>query len=107
MLKTITADLAIAAAEKIGNCDFRTSVSCYTTGGPGDWIITVGENIWRRHLVVLPSDDNDVELAILSKDQSSLSVIDMLDTRKVEKTIRLSELTANGYEGVKSALCPA
>lgn len=103
-MSNVIADVAIRAAEAIGHCDFRTAVSCYTTGKGNPWVITVGESSWQRHLVVIRTRGEDVELGILPKSQSVLSAIDMMDTRHFEGIVMLSDLTALSYGGIRELL---
>ncbi len=100
---TPNAHRAAKVAAMIANCDFRTAISKYTTGDKGQWVITVGESSWQRHMIVKETKRHSATLAILSADQSSRSVID-LDTSKVEQEISLKDLIASGYTGVKDFL---
>jgi hypothetical protein len=103
ILHLSTAAAVSEVAETIGNCDFRTTMSRYTTGYDSPWVITVGESSWHRHLVVLETFDGGAKLGLLTKEQSERRITD-IDTSAIERTLTLKELTANSYTGVKKLL---
>ncbi len=98
-----TAADVFAVAETIGNCDFRTAMSRYTTGVDAPWVITVGESHWHRHLVVLEITDDGAVLGLLNSEQSERRITD-INTRAIERTLTLKELVSNSYTGVKKLL---
>lgn len=103
----ISPDIAIQIARVIGQCDFRTTVSRYTTIPDAPWIITVGESGWRRHLIVTETSNGicgpDAELAVLATSESDKFGYD-IRTDRVDRAIRLSSLISGGYVGVKKVL---
>lgn len=108
---SISPETIITIAQIIGRCDFRTTVSRYTTSTNTPWVITVGESSWQRHLLVESASVGEgpfranATLAILAQSESGKFGYD-IDTRKIEKRIELSELVADHYISVKKALFP-
>jgi|GEM_PF-5421428 len=94
----------------IGRCDFRTTVSRYTTSTNSPWVITVGETAWHRHLIVENVSDSignfDATLAILPVSESGKFGYDIRHD-KIDKRIQLSDLIARKYIGVKRTLFPS
>jgi hypothetical protein len=109
MNTSIGYETVLAIAQAIAHCDFRVMVSRYVTSDGSPWIITVGESLWRRHLVVesAPVDQSGshATLAVLSQDESGKFGYDIRANNIVER-IELSELIAESYVGVKKALYP-
>ena len=108
MKTQIPAEIIIAIAQVIGSCDFRTTISRYTTSS-APWIITVGESAWRRNLIVTHVDINtegmNADLGILPCSESSKFGYE-IRTDKIELHITLAELVRNKYVGVKKVLFP-
>jgi hypothetical protein len=108
---SISPETIITIAQIIGRCDFRTTVSRYTTSTNSPWVITVGELSWQRHLLVESVSVGEglfranATLAILAQSESDKFGYH-IDTRKIEKRIELSELVAGHYISVKKALFP-
>lgn len=100
-------DSVIAVATIIGRCDFRVTVSRYIPREKSPWVITVGESVWQRHLVVdqIDEDGTDATLRILAPAQSEKFGYN-IDIQDVERRITLRELIANTYTSVKEALKP-
>jgi len=106
---SISPDIIIAIAQMIGQCDFRTTVSLYTTSPNYPWIITVGESGWCRHLIVesvlIGNDGLAANLAVLSQSESD-KFGDNVRTTEVAERIELKDLIADSYIGVKKVLYP-
>ncbi len=106
---TVSPDLVIAIAQMIGSCDFRTTVSLYTTSSHKPWVITVGESNWRRHIiveeVVVGVHGLEATLAVLPTSESDKFGYD-IRTDKVDGRISLSDLVAGKYVGAKKVLYP-
>lgn len=109
MKTQIPAEIIVVIAQVIGRCDFRTTVSLYTTATNSPWIITVGESSWQRHLIVerveITPEGVNADLGILPSTESSKFGYD-IRTNHVDRRIKLSELIANRYIGVKKVLFP-
>lgn len=107
---TPTPETIIIISKIIGRCDYRTTVSRYTTCDNSPWVITVGESTWRRHLIVEKVTDGgtglDAELAILCTSESNKFGYD-IRTDAVSSRIRLIDLVADRYISVKKALFPS
>ena len=104
---TLSYESVLAIAKAIGQHDFRASVGRYAHGDNPPWIITIGENDWQRHLVVIGNEGGGkhATLALLAASESKKSVLH-LDPTRVERTITLHELTAESYAGIRRILYP-
>mgnify|MGYP001575766606 CR=1 FL=1 len=103
-----TAPAVATVARAIGQCDFHTTMSHYSTGdSQGPWVITVGESRWHRHLVVLNVSDDGTcaDLGLLDAEQSHRRITD-INISAIERTLTLQELVADSYLGVKKLLAP-
>jgi hypothetical protein len=101
------ANMVELIAKAIARCDFRTTISKYVSSDDWSWVITVGESNWQRHLAVveISPDSCDAVLNILKPEQSTKFGYD-LNTNDVESSIKLSDLIAGSYVGVKNLLKP-
>lgn len=108
----INPETVIAIAKTIGECDFRTLVSKYTTSDSdhSPWVITVGESTWQRHLVVENLGERggimDATLALLTTSESERFGY-QIRTNNVQRRISLKELVSGRYLGVKRVLYPS
>lgn len=104
---TLSYESALAIAKTIGQNDFRAAVSRYAHGDNPPWIVTIGENDWQRHLVVLDNEGGGkhASLGILAASESGKSSLH-LDPTRVERTITLNRLTAESYTGIRRILHP-
>ncbi len=104
---TLSYESVLAIAKTIGQNDFRVAVGRYAHGDNPPWIVTVGENDWQRHLVVLGNEGGGkhASLGILAASESGKSPLH-LDPTMVERTISLNRLTAEGYSGIRRMLHP-
>ena len=109
---SIGPDIIISITQAIGRCDFRTTVSLYTTGSDLSrfpWIITVSESNWQRHIIVesamVGTIGCEANLAVLATSESEKFGYD-IRTDRIETRLTLSELITDRYIGVKKVLCP-
>jgi hypothetical protein len=105
----IGAEVVTMIAWAIGRCDFRTTISRYTTSDNQPWVITVGESNWQRHLIVKDAVINEkglsATLGVLSTNESDKFGYDV-NTNNVVRVIELKQLVSENYIGVKKILFP-
>lgn len=94
------------AANQIARRDFRVQIGKYITRDAAPWVITIGELTWKRHVVALgkAAHGGDVELGVLSYEQSAKTDLYEVDVSDIDRRIMVSELVAEGYVGVKRVL---
>lgn len=90
-------------ANAIAQCDFRVTAQQYQTGKGYPWVLTVGENHWRRHLVIKSVEDHGAELELLPATQT-LEMLANVELLPTERQISLRELISGNYTGVKTVL---
>lgn len=97
--------MVVEAALKIRAKNFRTVVQAYICGSKPEWLITVGESHWHRHLLVkaINADGSEATFAVLGPNQSGKFGYD-LNTKDVAFEISLTKLLSNGPGGVLNML---
>lgn len=103
LVEAVMTGVVMQLAENLADCDFRVSISRYISGGGGKWIITVGEQGWRQHLVVesIAPDGRDAAVSLLSPEQSGKSGYD-IDVADVQATSTVNQLVRGGYTQIKT-----
>lgn len=100
----VTEEIALKVAKAIAVCDYRVSLSKYVSRDD-PWLITVGESVWQRRLLIQEIKGGQITLAVLAKSESREPDYDV-SFDKVERIITLANLTKEGYISVKAVLNP-
>lgn len=93
-------------ARRISNCDFRVSLARYVSNPACPPVITVAEEGWQRHLVIVGTTPVDARLGIVERRATPSMDLYHFEWGAVARTVMLSELVSGGYGSVKRILEP-